>query len=243
MNVMRWWTAGLLVLGVWLAAPLAASAQSAEDGEEQAEELPTLQEELDLFWAERRGVRVLQRRLFTKENRLQLSLSMGIVPNDPYVSYFPIGGRVAYWISEPIGFELSGSWNGEALASTTDIGDAFREAGFDFFPRDQQRWRANAAVLWAPMYGKFSLLGRKIAHFDWTVAAGFGVLGVETPPEDNIGVPENKVVPEVILGTGWTLWLAQSWALRVDYRQFIFQKSSGGVALPSEISLGASFFF
>lgn len=243
MNVIRWWTAGLIMLGSWVALPLVTSAQDAEQPAQGAEVLPTLDDELDQFWSERRGVRVLQRRLFTKESRLQLTLSFSIIPNDPAVTYFPIGLRAAYWLSEPLGIELSGAYNGTALTSDTEIGEIFSDAGFDFFPRDQRRWNVNAAVLWSPMYGKFSLLGRKIAHFDWTLAAGFGVLGVETPPEENLGTPESKLLPEVILGTGWAFWLAQDWAVRLDYRQGIFQKSTGGVALPSEISLGFSYFF
>jgi hypothetical protein len=30
--------------------------------------------------------------------------------------------------------------------------------------------------------------------------------------------------------------------MRVDYRQFIFEKVNGGVATPSELTLGVSFF-
>ena len=243
METTRWWVVGLALLLCLAVLPAAASAQG-RSGDVGADEfLGSLEDDLDAFWSERRGIRVLQRRLFEKDGRLQLSLYTGIIPNDPYVSYFPIGGRLSYYISEPIGFELSGSWNGDTLVSTTEIGDQFREAGYLFFPRDQQRWRANASVLWAPLYGKFSLLGRKIAHFDWNFAAGFGVLGVETPPEDRLNEPESEIKPEVLVGTGWTLWLTQNWTLRLDYRQFIFQKSSGGVALPSELSLGVSYFF
>ena len=237
MKQWRWMIIGMLALGVLVGGSERAEAQGASD------ELPTLDEELDQFWAERRRVRVVQRRLFEKDGRFYASLSMGIVPNDPYVTYFPVGLRLGYYLNEDIGFELSGNWTGNTLRSTSDIGDRFLATGERFFPRDQQQWRTNAVVSWSPSYGKFSLLGRKIAHFDWNFVAGFGILMAEGPEEDNLNVISTSLFPEAVLGSGINWWLTNRWALRFDYRQMIFQKSSGGVALPSELSIGGTFFF
>jgi outer membrane protein W len=52
-----------------------------------------------------------------------------------------------------------------------------------------------------------------------------------------------KTTAEAIVTTGWDIHLAQEFALRVDVRQFIFKKTGGGVALPTEIALGASYYF
>ena len=43
---------------------------------------------------------------------------------------------------------------------------------------------------------------------------------------------------EGVIGGGLMYFLQEKIALRVDYRQFIFQKQTGGVSNPSEISLG-----
>lgn len=240
MKQWRWMIIGMLAVGVLAGGALPAAAQTG------AAELPTLDEELDAFWAERRRVRVVQRRLFEKDGRFYTSLSLGIVPNDPYVTYFPIGLRLGYYLNEDIGFELAGTWNGNTLRSVSSLGDEFQAAGERLIPRDQQQWRANAVVAWSPVYGKFSFLGRKLAHFDWNFVAGFGVMQGEGPPdEDQLRVVESSIFPEAVLGSGIHYWLNQRWALRADYRQMIFQKSSaaGGVALPSEFSIGASVFF
>jgi len=49
--------------------------------------------------------------------------------------------------------------------------------------------------------------------------------------------------PEGALGAGLAVFFGRHFAGRFDFRQFVFQKVVGGVANPSEISLGVSFFF
>lgn len=238
MKLLRW-TLALAVTMTSVVVGGEAHAQTASG--DQGDEQPTLEEDLDAFWAEQRRVRVLQRRLYQTDGDFQLTLAIGVVPNDPFLKYYPIGGRFAYHISESIAVELSGAYN---IQSNTDLADFLdKEGDVSTFLRDVQNWRANAAVLWAPIYGKFSFLGTKLAHFDWFFGAGVGVVGVENPAEGNFTQFDAEIKPEVVLATGWNLHLHQRWALRIDYRQFIFQKADGGVALPSEISLGASFFF
>lgn len=233
------WTLVLAFALVAFGAGSDAFAQEAAGTDDEAG--PTLEQDLDTFWAEQRRVRVLQRRLYETDGDFQLTLYVGVVPNDPFINYYPIGGRFGYHITESIAVELAGSY---MIDSNTDLADFLdREGDVSVFLRDVQKWRANFTVLWSPIYGKFSFLGTKLAHFDWFFGAGVGVLGAENPDADNLNEFSVGVKPEVALATGWNLHLHQRWALRLDYRQFIFQKEDGGVALPSELSLGASFFF
>lgn len=236
MKVLRWTIVlALSVVATGVGAP-AFAQQAAED-----EAAPTLEQDLDTFWAEQRRVRVLQRRLYQTDGEFQLTLYAGVVPNDPFLKYFPLGGRFGYHLSESIAVELSGAY---MLDTQTELADFLDEEGdVSVFLRDIQKWRANIAVLWSPIYGKFSFLGTKLAHFDWYFGAGVGVLGAENSPSNDLANFTVGVKPEVVLATGWNLHLHQNWALRIDYRQFIFQKEAGGVAMPSEISLGGSFFF
>lgn len=236
MKLLRWTT--VLALAVVSTGVAATPAFAQEAG---AEEAPTLEGDLDSFWAEQRRVRVLQRRLYQTDGDFQLSLYVGSVPNDPFLNYFPVGLRFGYHLSETLAVELSGAYN---IETQTDLADFLDETGdVSVFLRDIQKWRANVAILWSPIYGKFSFAGTKLAHFDWFLGAGVGVVGVENPSTDNLNDVSTGVKPEVAIITGWNLHLTQRWALRLDYRQFIFQKEDGGVAFPSELSLGGSFFF
>lgn len=241
MKLMRWTVVLLAALGVFaLAAPEASAQASADAGASASREADT-----EAFWANRRGVRTVQRRLYSTDGDFQLSLYFGAIPNDPFLKYFPIGLRFGYWVSESVSVELSGSYIGDALRSQTDLADFLAETGeIDVFLRDEQLWRANVVALWSPIYGKFSFLGTKLAHFDWYFGAGVGVLSVRNPiSTTQLNETETGFSPEVVLATGWNLHLHRNWAARIDYRQFIFMKDAGGVSLPSEISLGASFFF
>jgi outer membrane beta-barrel protein len=234
------WTSALLVALVTLTGlSTGVVAQTADEAE-----MPTQEGDLDAFWAERRGVRVVQRRLYETDGDVQLTLFFGAIPNDPFLRYYPIGLRAAYWTSNQLALELSGEYIGDALRSESDLAAFLNErGGVDVFLRDEQLWRANIAALYSPIYGKFSLIGRKLAHFDWFFGGGIGVVNTRSPISDNVGVTETSIKPEVTLATGWNLHFSQRFAMRIDYRQYIFQKDGGGVAMPSEISLGASVFF
>jgi outer membrane beta-barrel protein len=238
MNTWRWTCALLLALMVMTGGASTAMAQTSDEVE------PATQEgDLDAFWADRRGVRVIQRRRYETDGDFQLTLFFGAIPNDPFLRYFPIGLRAAYWTSNQLAIELSGQFIGP-LRSQSDLASFLNDrGGVDVFLRDEQLWRTNVAALYSPIYGKFSLLGRKLAHFDWYFGGGLGVVGTRSPLEGDLAVTENEIKPEVTLATGWNLHFSQRFAMRIDYRQYIFQKASGGVTLPSEISLGASVFF
>lgn len=254
-NKLMWLVPMLLVMG--LAGPAAAQDggdEGAIDGEEapgtplptDGEELGTgsVEGDLELYWGGKRELSVVQKRLFTKDNKMEVSLFTGIIPNDPFVTYVPLGGRFNYYFLESISLEVAGSWAGLQLDS--DLSSFLKnekkiQANVELL--DVQQWRAGAGVVWSPFYGKMALLQRKLAHFDINVMAGFGALGVESPPQDGIGDPVKETRIEGILGAGFRFFLTKSVTLRVDYRQYIFQKTNGGTATPSEISLGASFFF
>lgn len=240
MNLKRW-TLVLLAAG----AVLVGTHGDAHAQEEGTEGAPPSAEstEFDAYWAEQRQVRVLQRRLYQKDGDFQLSLFAGAIPNDPFLRYFPIGLRFGYWINESIGVELSGEYI-DPFSASSDLRTFLADRGeVEVFLRDEQLWRGDFLVRWSPIYGKFSFAGTKIAHFDWHFGAGFGVLGVRNPLEQNLAVTQNEIKPEAVIATGWILHLNQRWALRWDFHQYIFQKASGGVALPSEFSIGGSFFF
>lgn len=235
---MRWLWILLVAVVATLGGEQAAHAQSND-----ATVTPTEEGDLESIWAERRTVRVIQRRLYPTDGEFQLTLYAGAIPNDPFVNYWPLGLRFGYWITESIAVELHGSFMGDIFKKDTELAQFLEAERVNPFPRDRQLYRAGGAVLWSPLYGKFSFLGTKLAHFDWYVGAGVNVVGVENPAQDDTTRTFTTITPEGSIITGWNLHLHENWALRLDYRQGIMIRDAGGVAFPSEISLGASFFF
>lgn len=235
-----------------VAAPAFAQDNQDAEGEAKAaapipsngEELGTgeVEQDLQLYWGGRRKVEVVQKRLFTKDSRMEFSLFTGIIPNDPFLTYVPIGGRFNYYFVESISFELAGSWTG--IQSNSELKDFLKNNDRirgDVDLLDIQQWRVGGSVVWSPFYGKLALLQRKLSHFDINLVGGLGVLSTESPKADRTGV-DTEFKPEGILGAGFRFFLTEDLTFRLDYRQFIFQKVGGGVSTPSEITLGVSFF-
>lgn len=241
----------LLVAMVLIGASATAAAQ---DGGEAAggSDAPKAKAKVEaqtpsMYWGERRNVDIVQPRLFTKDGRMELTVFGGIIPNDPFLTYIPIGGRVAYYFVESIGVELSGEYSGGALQVQSDLEDYLAEeerfsATVDVL--DRQDWRANATVVWSPFYGKMALLDSALSHFDVNLVAGFGAIQISSPPRKD-SFDQNDVTEireEGILGAGMRFFVTDALTVRLDYRQGIFRKVSGGVLTPSEVSLGVSYF-
>ena len=103
------------------------------------------------------------------------------------------------------------------------------------------------SVLWAPIYGKISLLGVKLTHFDAYFGGGFGIFHTNEKPEQgsqgNLGNDVVKPSANTVLGFRW--FLTEKVNLRTEYRQHFFQKIDrlGGVSRPVELSIGVGLTF
>ncbi len=197
-----------------------------------------LEEDLDLFWGKRREVKVVQKRLYEKDGRIELSLpTLSIVPNDDFIVYYPIGGRVGYHFSEAFMVEASFSY---AIQVESDLAGFLEGEGIGLKRADIQEkinFYYNIDLLWAPIYGKISLLGLKLTHFETYVGLGFGIFhNTEFPASNPDGNEVVKPSGNTVLGFRW--FINDNFNIRTEYRQFFFQKFQGGVSIPVELSLG-----
>lgn len=199
------------------------------------------------YWGKKRDVAVVQKRLFAKDGRLEFTVFGGVIPNDPFLTYIPVGGRFNYYFIESLSVEVAGAYTGEGVRIESDLATFLKnnpdiKANVDLL--DKQIWRANAAVVWSPFYGKMALANANLSHFDINLVAGLGVVQTESPPRhSSISTQtQTEIKPEGTLGAGLRFFMTESVTLRLDYRQGIFQKIGGGVSKPSELTLGLSFF-
>ncbi len=220
-----------------------AAADAGEEQPAQEEE-----EELDpndpLYWAKLRDVYTVQKRVFQKQGRLAFTVYGGVIPNNAFEKYVPLGLRVNYFILENLGIELAGSY---ALQIDTDLESVIREpdgAGAQqILVGDTQISHTNFGVVWSPFYGKTAFYNSALNYFDFYLFAGAGLVITETVPDFN-AEPESDFKPEGALGAGLAFYLGEHATLRLDFRQFVFQKVEGigGVANPSEVSIGFGWF-
>ncbi len=204
-----------------------ASATSAERA---------LEGDLAKFWGSRRKVKVVQKRLFEKDGRLEFTPFGGVVPNDDFIVYVPVGARLGYHFSEA--FTVEGSFS-YAIEQETDLRE-FLEAEKILKRADIQekiKMYYNVNLLWSPFYGKISVLGKKLSHFETYVGMGVGLFHTEEIPADNPnGNAANKLGANTVFGFRW--FITDTFNVRTDYRQYFFEKFKGGVSIPVELTLG-----
>ncbi|MBU0551422.1 outer membrane beta-barrel domain-containing protein [Myxococcota bacterium] len=215
------------------AAPTAIEDQTATDAEWRMEE------DLSLFWGNLREVEVVQRRLYLKDGRLELTPYVGIIPNDDFLTYYPMGMRAGYHFSEAFSIEASYAYS---LDVPSDLGKFLEgdKVGLTAAKiMEYVHMYYNIDVLWAPIYGKFSLMGLKLTHFDTYFGIGAGLFHTTEYPKNNPdGNPKVKPAGNTIVGFRW--FINKTFNLHTEYRHYFFQKIEdvGGISKPVEISFG-----
>lgn len=219
------------------AAETAEGAAAADDSATEAEK--GLEKDLDVFYGKRRNIRIVQKRLFEKDGRIDATLVGGIIPNDDFLVYYPVIGRVGYNFSEAFSVELSFAYAFDQNSELTD----FLETTIGLKRADIQEVISmyyGVNILWAPIYGKIGLLGSKLTHFETYVGVGGGVVHTtEFEPENPAGNEARKPAGNTVLGFRW--FVTDLINIRTEYRHFFFEKFGGGISTPVELSLGLGF--
>lgn len=212
-----------------------------------ADDDPTqLDNELDKYWGERREIRTIQKRLFLKDTRHEFTVFSGVIPNDDFKVYFPLGGRYDYYFSEDIAMELSGAYAFNTQTKLRDflVSEFEQGGGVDaqIFLTETLLWYASLDGKWSPFHGKIGLFTTKLFHFDFNIAAGVGVVstefdapGANTPPETMYKIAGN-------VGAGAAGYVNDWLGIRLDYRHFFYEFEGGGLSYPAEITLGVAFY-
>ena len=233
------------ILASLFALPAGAQETPAPEPESQG---------FDIDWANRRELRNIHKRLFLKESRFQFSLYSGVIPNDEFFTYVPVGMRMNYYFSEDLALEFGGAY---LIGNTRDdsklrlkVQDGLEPpiAGVTVVLPQALKWHVDLGTLWSPMHGKIGAFSSGLAHFDLGLAFGVVLLGTELLLE---GEPEPKYrpIPDVggYLGATLQFYLSRLIAVRVDYRHYFYgardtKDDVRGVSYPIELSLGLSFF-
>lgn len=223
-------------------AATTATPEAASDVDPNADASATaaeqeLERDLALLWGKRRDTTVVQPRLYKKSERFELTLFGASIPNDDFMIYYPVGLRGGYHLSEAFSVELSYAY---AIQSQTDLAGFLEGNGIDLKRAEVQEkidMYAGVSMLWAPIYGKISLLGQKLMHFETYVGLGLGVVFSKTTESTNPDPQsQRKPAANTILGFRW--FIDDTFNVHTEYRHFFFEKQGGGVSMPVELSLG-----
>jgi len=212
--------------------PPPSDTESEREGERTADAEKEKREATKRKLADR--IKSVQRKVFLKKNRLEVYPYFALDLNDPFFQHFVLGGAVSFHFVDSLSVEARGGGVvGSVRQDAIKLVRVTEGAIFDDPPEFQ--YHADLDVAWAPLYGKVSLLGEGILHFDVYVTAGPGVFGT------NRGAN-----PAVNVGIGQRYFLNDWLSARIELRDYIFVESRSNVSDVQNLlmlSLSVSGFF
>ena len=201
---------------------------------------------------------VITPRAHSKEGRFEVGAFFGWVANNPYLTYLPIEGRLAYHFAE--GFSLEGTFGyyPHFGSGTNRYSGPIKNRliedlrGEPHFVRaelyEQQELYAHFDLQWTPLYGKMNVVGlQNIAHWEIFLQLGAGFIGVFDFENSGRNTDRRnnpmRLSPTVNFGFGTRFWITDWFALRLDLRHFLFQRQfgNGGVTQNLTVAFGLSF--
>ncbi len=245
-----------LILSVLVLTTFAAPFVAAEE---------KVDKELANYWTTERDLPVVDNRLYERAGRFAVGLQLGLLTSEPFFWYNPVGLRLQYHFTDQASVEIGGSFMGTPSADgdiglqlfthKTEITDFIageRQAAFDVTTdlEDRFLWRANAVLIWSPLYGKLAFLNSKLSHFDLNLALGAGVVQVDRPSVDH-KTSSTVISPELVFGGGVGFFVTKNITVRLDGRFYVYpgaeSESVNGffeqLTIPSEFTVGASYLF
>lgn len=213
------WTAGIETLHAQQSASPNAGSQCIDE---------TIRDELNA----RRRYRGVQKRMFQKAGRHELSVNGGLYAADLLSSSYLLAAAYTYHFTEDLALEAS---FGYARADSKLVRIVQNETSFTALRLNTPVYIYEGHLLWSIAYGKLRWFQSGISRFDLHLALGGGV----TDNQSAQGLTGS-------FGLGLKLFFGEWFALRVDVRdQLLVQELLGHSQLVNNLAmtLGFSVFF
>jgi outer membrane beta-barrel protein len=188
----------------------------------------TIRDELNA----RRRYRGVQKRLFQKAGRHELSAVGGLYAADLLSSSYLVGGAYTFHFSEDLGLEAS---FGYTRADSRLVRIVQNDTSFTALRISTPVYIYEGHLLWSIAYGKLRWFDSGISRFDLHLAFGGGVTDNQTAQ----GLTGS-------FGIGMKLFFGEWFALRIDVRDQILQQELLGhsqIVNNLAATLGLSTFF
>jgi outer membrane beta-barrel protein len=217
------------------AAPPAAPAQPAAPATAQGAAKSREGERVSVdalrqkYWenVEEGDLRVVQNRIYTKAGKIEPGFFIGTIATDPFLSVKNWGFNLGIHINEE--WAVNGLYWRDAVSQSSAQSQLRKDQGIEA-NTNPPRTFMGGEVVWSPIYGKLSLLGQAIIHYDLHMNAGAGVR--DTASGRTTGL---------LFGIGQQVYLSKFAALKLDYRFLTFQEDlviKAGSTPPAGMSVG-----
>ena len=202
---------GLLVTAASVCAASAQAAPGKRAPTPRDVEVDTVKE---AYWNRTSDgdIEVVQNRQYSKRHRLSLAGSLGTVSSDPFLSVLSAGAAMSFHFSES--FALTGIYKKFIVSDSSYTNDGLITNTPSIANTNRPNAFYGGEITWSPLYGKISLSGATIVHYDAHFLLGLGLTDTETG---------KNLTPSI--GFGPQFYLSNSVALRLDYRLAVFKET------------------
>ncbi len=202
----------------------------------------SIDSELDKYWGEKRKIKIIQKKEFTKTGKFEVSLYSGVIPNDAFYNAIPVGLKMDYYFNEFLSINLLASYDISYDASSVST---LEELGVILNVVEKPNWHAMLGVDYSFLYGKAAFGKNTLSYFDMYGSLMLGMYGTKYFDKDN--PTEDKMGFNFAwgLGLGIRLYLTKNISFRLEGRQEFFLRSSeqGGIQKPLELVAGVGILF
>lgn len=204
-----------------------AQAPAAASPDDQAERVST-EAIKEKYWArgEESEVGVVQNRLYSKAHHFEASLLGGFDFNDPMLSVYTLGARIGYHFNEYFSMHLI-AWKAFSGASSTQT-DLLNNKSPDqvgtVLNTNPPQYFVSPEAQWSLLYGKLSVVGKAIIHYDLHFMVGLGAMKTESGTDFSQH-----------LGIGQQFFLSKTSFLNVDYRLVHYNETIVQKVIPTQL--------
>jgi outer membrane beta-barrel protein len=157
---------------------------------------------------------VVQNRMFTKERKFEFGLYGGVVSSDPFLSVYSTSLSIGYHFNEYFSFAVYAMKNFVNPSSAlTFLRNPYPNGAGSDTSTNEPRWCLGGEVMASIMYGKLSLVGKAIIHYDFHFIGGLGITDTES---GKYATPW--------LGVGQQFFITRWMTLRFDYRLMFYEE-------------------
>lgn len=201
---------------------------------------------------------------FLRKGRFELTPSVGLSFKDAFFSKYILGGSFTYHATETVGVMLRGGYAVDTVSSAAQKCVFGTTGGPVCQPPSMDSVQGVAPGLihalveldaqWAPLYGKISIFGEKVIHFDiYGIAGPAAVLYGGPRPSDGSALDTPTWTVGGNVGVGTHLFINRWITLRAELQDVIYQENlatdltgiSQNHSLRNQLvfDVGLSFFF
>jgi outer membrane beta-barrel protein len=169
------------------------------------------------YWArgDESELGVVQNRMYTKARKFELGVYAGVIATDPFLSVYSLNASLGYHFNEYLSVAVFGTkdWATPSSALVFLRNPYPNGAGSDT-STNEPKWFVGAEAMASVLYGKLSLVGKAIIHYDFHFLGGLGVTNTESG---------KYFTPS--FGVGQQFYITRWMTLRTDYRLMIFNET------------------